>query len=237
MGKDKERLPELNMRYVAKELKERLEKELPIMRRDLESLKALQQGIYPFAVHNISICVYERVYLFIEPTLRLYKAVLPKQRRKFGIIKVDRTEDEKQMEKRIAFLEDILRTEHALYNEQLERAKEDIKREKKEYKEAQAAAAKEGRTLQPLNIPSLQERIEFFKHVEIDMYDFIYPLIALAGRGAIEPNEIYTDEINNMRMIAIRILEEFIPKREAALEAAIKVLNSQTEPQHESAKD
>lgn len=229
MQKENEKLPEGNMRYVAEKLKERLEKELPVMRRDLESLKALSNGLLPLAVHNISLCVNERIYLFIEPVLRTYQETLPKQKYKFGIIPLERTEDEKQMLKRIAFLEDLVRKEHILYNQQLAQAKKDIKDEKKKYKADQEAAAKEGKTIHPMNIPSLQERIEFFKHIEIDMYDFIFPLIALEGRGVLEPNERYYEEINHMREIAISILEEFIPKREKTLETAIQVLNSQNE--------
>ena len=238
MEKENEKLPEGNMRYVAENLKKRLEQELPVMRRDLESLKQLPQGITPLSVHNISLCVSERVYLFIEPVLRIYKAVLPKQKRKFGIFKVERTEDEKQIEKRIAFLEDLQRKECLFYNQQLEEAKADIKREKKEFKAAQEAAAKEGKEPPTANIPSLQERIEHFRHIEIDMYEFIFPLVALEGRGAIEVDERYNDEINKMREIAIAIYEEFIPKREKALETAIMVLNSQNElPDETTAED
>ena len=237
MQKENEKLPEGNMRYVAEKLKERLEKELPVMRRDLESLTQIQQGLLPLAVHNISLCVNERIYLFIEPVLRTYKEALPKQKRKFGIIPLERTEDEKQMLKRIAFLEDLVRKEHILYNQQLAQAKKDIKDEKKKYKADKEAAAKEGKTIPPMNIPSLQERIEFFKHIEIDMYDFIFPLIVLEGRGVLEPNERYYDEINHIREIAISILEEFIPKREKALETAIQVLNSQNEQPDEQTQN
>ena len=206
------------MRYVALNVKKRLEEQLPVMRHDLDVLKRLQHGLYPIAVHNISLCVEERVYLFIEPVLRMYQAVLPKQKRKMGVFKIERTEDEKQMEKRIVFLDDLLRKEHALYNEQLMQAKADIKREKKEATDEKKA-----------DIPSLQERIEFFRHVDIDMYDFILPLMALEGQGKLETNQQYRDLLNQIREIAIRILEEFIPKREKALETAIQVLNAQTE--------
>lgn len=222
--------PELNMRYTASELKKRLEKEIPAMKQDLESLKKMPQGFTPLTAHNISVCVSERVYLYLEPTLRLYKAALPKQKSKFfGLIKEERTEDEKQMEKRIDFIEDLISREHALYNEQLEDAKADIKAEKKAFKEEQAAAAKEGRTLEERKITPLSERIEHFRHVDVDVYEFIFPLVALANRGVIELDDRFVDECNHMRELAIKIYEEFIPKREKALETCNQILASATE--------
>lgn len=218
-----------SMRYVAEEIAKRLESQLPVMRRDLRMLRAISKGLMPLTIHNISLCVEERVYMFIEPTLRLYKSALPKQKKKFGIFKVERTDDEKKIEERITFLEDLLRREHTLYNTQLDEAKEDIKREKKALKEEQEAAAKDGRTLAERPIATLQERIEYFRHVEIDMYEFVFPLVALEGRGIIHPDEQFYEEIDNIRKIAIAIYEEFIPKREQALANAKEILASSTD--------
>ncbi len=214
---------EMNMRYTAEQLKNRLEKELPIMRQNYNSLQNIEGfGILPMVVHNISLCVSERVYLFIEPTLLLYKAVLPK-RNLLGLLKRSLSDNEKEIEKRISFMDDLLCKELALYNEQLEEAKADIKREKKEQRKAE----KSGNTAQP--IPTLTERIVNFRHVEIDMYEFLYPYMVLVGRGEIEQNEQQIEVLQKMRDIATAILAEFIPKREQALNTCNTILQSDVE--------
>lgn len=214
---------EMNMRYTAEQLKNRLEKELPIMRQNYNSLQNIEGfSILPMVVHNISLCVSERVYLFIEPTLLLYKAVLPK-RNLLGLLKRSLSGNEKEIEKRISFMDDLLRKELALYNEQLEEAKADIKREKKEQRKAE----KTGNTAQP--IPTLTERIVNFRHVEIDMYEFLYPYMVLVGRGEIEQNEQQIEVLQKMRDIATAILAEFIPKREQTLNTCNTILQSDVE--------
>ena len=214
---------EMNMRYTAEQLKKRLEKELPIMRQNYNSLLNIEGfGILPMVVHNISLCVSERVYLFIEPTLLLYKAVLPK-RNLIGLLKRSLSGNEKEIEKRISFMDDLLRKELALYNEQLGEAKADIKREKKEQRKAE----KTGNTAQP--IPTLTERIVNFRHVEIDMYEFLYPYMVLVGRGEIEQNEQQIEILQKIRDIATTILAEFIPKREQALNTCNTILQSDVE--------
>ncbi len=214
---------ELNMRYTAEQLKERLQKELPIMRQNYHSLLNTQTETFfnlPMTVHNISLCVSERAYLFIKPTLRLYKAALPRQKRKLGLLRVKRTANEKEIEKRIAFMEELLKNEFALYNEQLEEAKEDIKREKKAQKEAEEA----GCGCQ--SVPPLAERVDSFRHVEIDMYEFLYPYMVLVSRGEIVQNEQQVEELRKMHTLAIDIYKEFIPKRENALETCNAILAS-----------
>ncbi len=192
------------------------------MRQNYNSLQNIAGfGILPMVVHNISLCVSERVYLFIEPTLLLYKAVLPK--RKLGLFKKSLSDNEKEIEKRISFMDDLLRQELALYNKQLEEAKADIKREKKEPRRAE----KNGNTAQP--IPTLTERIVNFRHVEIDMYEFLYPYMVLVGRGEIEQNEQQIEVLQKMRDIATAILAEFIPKREQALNTCNTILQSDVE--------
>lgn len=214
---------EMNMRYTAEQLKNRLEKELPIMRQNYNSLQNIEGfSILPMVVHNISLCVSERVYLFIEPTLLLYKALLPK-RNLLGLLKRSLSGNEKEIEKRISFMDDLLRKELALYNEQLEEAKADIKREKKEQRKAE----KTGNTAQP--IPTLTERIVNFRHVEIDMYEFLYPYMVLVGSGEIEQNEQQIEVLQKMRDIATAILAEFIPKREQALNTCNTILQSDVE--------
>jgi hypothetical protein len=205
---------EMDMRYTAEQLKARLVKELPIMRQNHTSLVKHTEGILfslPMIIHNISLCVSERVYLFIEPTLRLYKTLLPKHR--LGVFK-KLSNNEKEIEKRITFLEDLVNKEHALYNEQLDEAKADIKREKKNAKD----------DAQPI-IP-LSERIESFRHIEIDMYEFLYPYMVLVTRGEIEQTEQQLDELHKMQQIALSILTEFIPKREKTLVTCNTVLSS-----------
>lgn len=204
---------ELGMQYTAAHLKERLQKELPVMRENAVSILNSSNdyiGNLPMIVHNLSICVSERAYLFIEPTLRLYRALLPKQ--KWCIRKVVQTPNKKEIEKRIIFLEELVRRERTLYNEQLEEAKEDIKREKKTHSAGVIAP--------------LKERIDYFRHVEIDMYEFLYPYMILVNRGEIEQDERQIDELRTMRKIAQDILQEFIPKREAALNTCNEILNS-----------
>lgn len=215
---------EMNMRYTAEQLKNRLEKELPVMRQNYNSLQNIEGfGILPMVVHNISLCVSERVYLFIEPTLLLYKAILPK-RNLLGLFKKSLSDNEKEIEKRISFMDDLLRQELALYNEQLEEAKADIKREKKEQRKAE----KLGNTAVH-SIPTLAERIVNFRHIEIDMYEFLYPYMALVGRGKIEQNEQQIEALQRMRDIAMTILAEFIPKREQALNTCNTILQSDVE--------
>ena len=219
----KSKQQELNMRYTAEQLKQRLEKELPIMRQNFRSLQVCGNESFfnlPMTVHNISLCVSERAYLFIEPTLRLYKAVLPKQKRKCGLLRTKRTANEKEIEKRIAFMEELLKSEFALRNEQLEEAKEDIEHEKKAQKEAEEA----GRGSQ--SIPPLAERIESFRHVEIDMYEFLYPYMVLVSRGEIVQSKQQVEELCQMHKVAIDIYKEFIPKREHALETCNAILAS-----------
>ncbi len=214
---------EMNMRYTAEQLKNRLENELPIMRQNYNSLQNIEGfGILPMVVHNISLCVSERVYLFIEPTLFLYKAVLPK-RNLLGLLKGSLSDNEREIKKRISFMDDLLRKELALYNEQLEEAKADIKREKKEQRKAE----KTGNTVQ--SIPTLAERIVNFRHIEIDMYEFLYPYMVLVGRGEIEQNEQQIEVLQKMRDIATAILAEFIPKREQALNTCNTILQSDVE--------
>ncbi len=212
------------MRYTAEQLKSRLEKELPIMRQNYKSLQRTEDfSIVPMAVHNISLCVSERVYLFIKPTIRLYEAMLPK-RGFLGAFSKSLSDNEKEIKKRIAFLNDILRQELALYNEQLEEAQEDIKREKKEQKKA----AKEGKTAVQ-QVPPLLDRVANFRHIEVDMYEFLYPYMVLVSRGEIEPNEQQIEEMQKMHDIALAILREFIPKREQALETCNTILQSDVE--------
>lgn len=223
MEKTKSEKQEMNMRYTAEQLKQRLEKELPIMRQNFRSLQESGNETFfnlPMTVHNISLCVSERAYLFIEPTLRLYKAALPKQKRKWGVLRMERTANEKEIEKRIAFMEKLLKSEFALYNEQLEEAKEDIKREKKAQKEAE----KTGRGSQ--SVPSLAERIAYFRHVEVDMYEFLYPYMVLVSRGEIVQNEQQVKELRIMHELATDIYKEFIPKREQTLETCNAILAS-----------
>lgn len=223
MEKAKSEKREMNMRYTAEQLKQRLEKELPIMRQNFRSLQECGNETFfnlPMTVHNISLCVSERGHLFIAPTLRLYKAALPKQKRKWGILRTERTTNEKEIEKRIAFMEKLLKSEFALYNEQLEEAKEDIKREKKAQKEAE----KTGRGSQ--SVPSLAERIAYFRHVEVDMYEFLYPYMVLVSRGEIVQNEQQVKELRIMHELATDIYKEFIPKREQTLETCNAILAS-----------
>ena len=223
MEKAKSEKREMNMRYTAEQLKQRLEKELPIMRQNFRSLQECGNETFfnlPMTVHNISLCVSERGHLFIAPTLRLYKAALPKQKRKWGILRTERTTNEKEIEKRIAFMEELLKSELALYNEQLEEAKEDIKREKK----AQKAQEEAGHGSQ--SIPPLAERIESFRHVEIDIYEFLYPYMVLVSRGEIVQNEQQVEELRKMHTLAIDIYKEFIPKREHTLETCNAILAS-----------
>ena len=78
-------------------------------------------------------------------------------------------------------------------------------------------------------ITPLSERIEHFRHVEVDVYEFIFPLVALANRGVIELDDRFVDECNHMRELAIKIYEEFIPKRGKALETCNQILASATE--------
>lgn len=210
---------EMNMRYTAAQLKKRLESELPIMRQNYKSLQNIEGfSIVPMVVHNISLCVSERVYLFIEPTLRLYKTLLPK--RKLGLFRKTVSDNEKEIQKRIDFLTDILEKETALYNEQIEDAKADIKKEKM----AQKASKTSGQ-----QIPSLAERIANFRHVEIDMYEFLFPYMVLVSRGEIEQKEPQIDELQKMHDIALSILNEFIPKREQALKTCDTILQSDVE--------
>lgn len=202
----------MDMRYTAEQLKARLEKELPIMRQNNHSLQNSDNDMFynlPLIVHNISLCVGERVYLFIEPTLRLYKAVLLHKRRFLA----KQSGNEKEIEKRISFLEDLVSKEQILYNEQLDEAKEDIKREKTEKDNAQSVA-------------SLSERIENFRHIEIDMYEFLYPYMILVTRGEIKQDEKQLNELRKMRDTALSILAEFIPKREKTLETCNTILIS-----------
>ena len=219
----KSKQQELNIRYTAEQLKARLHDELPIMRTNYYSLSNSKDETFfslPITVHNISLCVSERAYLFIEPTLRLFKAILPKQKRKFWLSRVKRTDNEREIEKRIAFMEELLKSENALYKEQLEEAKEDIKREKK----AQKAQEEAGHGSQ--SIPPLAERIESFRHVEIDMYEFLYPYMVLVSRGEIVQNEQQVEELRKMHTLAIDIYKEFIPKREHTLETCNAILAS-----------
>ena len=216
----KSKQQELNMRYTAEQLKARLHDELPIMRTNYYSLSNSKDETFfnlPMTVHNISLCVSERAYLFIEPTLRLFKAILPKQKSKFWLSRVKRTDNEMEIEKRISFMEELLKSENALYNEQLEEAKEDIKREKKAQKEAGHGSQ---------SIPSLAERMESFRHVEIDMYEFLYPYMVLVSRGEIVQNEQQVEELRIMHELATDIYKEFIPKREQTLETCNAILAS-----------
>lgn len=223
MEKTKSKKQEMNMRYTAEQLKQRLEKELPIMRQNFRSLQECGNDTFfnlPMTVHNISLCVSERGHLFIAPTLRLYKAALPKQKRKWGVLRMERTANEKEIEKRIAFMEELMKSEFALYNEQLEEAKADIKREKKAQKEAEEA----GHGSQ--YVPSLAERREYFRHVEVDMYEFLYPYMVLVSRGEIVQNEQQVEELRIMHELAIDIYREFIPKREQTLKTCNAILAS-----------
>lgn len=223
MEKAKSEKQEMNMRYTAEQLKARLYDELPIMRTNYYTLLNSKEETFfslPMTVHNISLCVSERAYLFIEPTLRLFKAILPKQKRKLGLLRVGAYCQRKEIEKRIAFMEELLKSENSLYNEQLEEAKEDIKREKKAQKEAEEA----GHGSQ--SIPPLAERIESFRHVEIDMYEFLYPYMVLVSRGEIVQSEQQVEELRKMHKLAIDIYKEFIPKREHTLETCNAILAS-----------
>ncbi len=129
------------------------------------------------------------------------------------------SDNEKEIRKRIIFLDDLLRKEQELYNAQLDEAKSDIKREKAEQKEKASSQA----------VPTLAERAANFRHVEIDIYEFLYPYMALVGRGELTPNEQQTEELWEMHAIARNILEEFIPKREQALETCNTILQSDVE--------
>lgn len=204
----------LDMHYTAEQLKTRLEKELPIMRQNLASLEAHDDGVLfrlPMAIHNISICVSERVFLFIEPTLKLYKMALPEK--VLGIFKQSLTDDEKEIEKRVAFMEELLSKERRLYNKQLEEAKADIKREKKE-------------ATDKTKVADLHDRIEAFSHVEVDMYEFLYPYMMLVIQGKIEYGEEQKEQLNIMRELALYVFRSTIPKREVALDTCNKVLAS-----------
>lgn len=206
--------PVLDMHYTAEQLKERLEKELPIMRQNLASLESDDDGVLfrlPMAVHNISLCVSERVYLFIEPTLKLYKMALPKKI--LGIFKQSLTADEKEIEKRVAFMEELLSKERRLYNKQLEEAKADIKREKKD-------------ATDKTKIATLRDRMEAFSHVEVDMYEFLLPYMMLVVQGKIEFGDEQKELLNVMRNLALYIFRTTIPKRETTLDTCNKVLAS-----------
>lgn len=206
--------PVLDMHYTAEQLKKRLEKELPIMRQNLASLESDDDGVLfrlPMAVHNISLCVSERVYLFIEPTIKLYKMALPEK--VLGIFKQSLTADEKEIEKRVAFMEELLSKERRLYNKQLEEAKADIKREKKD-------------ATDKTKVATLRDRIEAFRHVEVDMYEFLYPYMMLVVRGEIEFGDEQREVLRGMRNSALYIFRSTIPKRETALETCNKVLTS-----------
>ena len=205
---------ELSVRTTATQLKARLEAELPIMRGDYNKLVAMDDSTLlslPMILHNLSVCVTERVFIFIEPMLDLYKESRPRKR---GMFRMRKSDNERHMDERIKFLKELMEREDAMFDKQMEMAREDIRREKKQVKDKDA------------HIPTLSERIPFFTHVEFDLYEFLFPYVIMVTRGDLEYGEPQMNTLRTIRARALNILEEFIPKREKALETCNKILES-----------
>lgn len=191
------------MTYTATNLKARLEKEIPILKGNYATLSDNPTNYYslPLTIHNICLCVGERAYMFIRPTIDLYTLMSNDLQ----------GTDKEEVTKRLEFLRKLEKDEDNLYSDQLTSAMADIEQEIKDNKE---------------EVPTIDERIEYFQHIELNLYEFIYPFFYLVKNGTIALTEDYTAILNELVKLSLGILKEFIPKRETALQTCNTVLRN-----------
>jgi len=191
--------------------KERLEKELPIMRQNLETLKANEENynVLAMTIHNIAVILSEEIYRFFDPILSLWKSNHIKRSLWKRITNAEPTIVEADTERVYEVLDEVISKEHTIYNQQLEYAKKERKK-----------AKKAGEDVRPL-----AEDIATFQHVEYDPSDIVARFWLLVVKGKIEVNEDHLYYLKQLYSLCVEVLEKYIPLREEALERCNQLLD------------
>ena len=154
--------------------------------------------LLPIVIHNICISLEGQAYKFVQPALRLYKAVDTKSLS---------LELASMVEKTIDCLSELQCKENELYAEQYAKMKEQEK-----------YARENG---DPFNI---EAELAVFNHLEADMSSFYKKLLMLIMIGTIKQEGTIADMLCELRTLCIEILTIVIPKKQQALINVNKVL-------------
>ena len=200
-------------RASVEKLRKRLSKELPILRENLDVLvRDRNNGNYTIlsnVIHNIAIILNSEVHSFFEPLLRLW-AGISSEADEVVLSERKRICDE--------ILSELIRQEQVLYNAQIDEARKERKRIKKENNGVSESDMQ--------RVPSMAELEESFEHIEYDVspqfvrfwYFTIIGMIELSKEQMLVLQEIYN--------LCVVILEREIPKREEALKKCDIILAS-----------
>jgi len=190
--------------------KERVEKELPIMRQNLDTLKENEENYTVLAqtVHNIAIIINNEAYRFFEPFLRLWESNEVRKRSWMRIGKATIVEKDTDVVRDV--LTQLINQEKKLHNRQLEEAKKERKKMLVEKKD------------EP--VPTLEEMIADFRHVEYDPSAIFERFWMHVLTNNIELNDKHLGCLREIRSTCVSILEEYIPKREESIKKCDYIL-------------
>ncbi len=216
-----------NLKQSAITLKERLEKEVPIMQQNLEALKRSENNfsVLPTTVHNVAVIHNEEVYRLIDLIHMLWVTSKPKERPWW---KLSKSDFEKHQKKALEVLKYLQLQERKAYQLQLENIKKERARIKRLNRRHKAAAEKKGELekFEPTPVPVIKDEIQYFSHVEYDPSRLliIWWRFVTKGEHIMDENEI--DILGKIRQTCIDIYEKYIPQRIAAIENCDKIIAS-----------
>ena len=225
-----------NLKQSAVVLKERLEKELPIMQQNLAALKRNEKNyaVLPTTVHNIAVIHNEEVYRLIDLICLLWKASNPAKRPWW---KLSKSKFEKRQQKALEILDYLQLQERKAYQQQLEHVKKERVRIKRLNRRHKAQAEKKGELekFEPIPIPVVKDEIQYFQHVEYDPSRLLINFwqFVTSGEHVLDENEI--DILDKIRDTCINIYETYIPKRLEAVERCNSIITSYEEEERNNA--
>lgn len=178
-----------------------IEKELPVLTNNLQSLTSSQTFVtIPSVVHNICVVFERQAYKFLRPAYNLYKHIN-------AASLTPELQDMVATTQKI--LSELVAKEDALVNEQYELLNRQI-----------AAAKEKGETV------NVKEEERVFNHLEADLSTFFGKVIKLAISGYYHMTEQDLETMREVHSICVSILQEEIEAKQNALSNAKKFLAS-----------
>lgn len=222
---------EENLKQSAIALKERLEKEVPIMQQNLVALKRNEQNyaVLPTTVHNIAVIHNEEIYRLIDLISCLWRAGKPGKRRLLNLFR--KPAFEKEQKKALEILDYLNLQERKAFAAQLDHVKKERQRIKRLNRRNKARAEKKGELdkFEPQPVPVVKDEIQYFQHVEYDPSRLliIFWKFVTSGEHPLSDDEVYW--LGKIRETCIDIYEKYIPNRLAAIEKCNVIIESYEE--------
>ena len=222
---------EENLKQSAIALKERLEKEVPIMQQNLAALKRNEQNyaVLPTTVHNIAVIHNEEVYRLIYLIEELWTVHIQNGKRLLHLFR--KSAFEKEQDKALGILHYLNTQEWRLFHAQLDHVKKERQRIKRLNRRNKAIAEKKGELdkFEPQPVPVVKDEIQYFQHVEYDPSRLliIFWKFVTSGEHPLSEDEIHW--LGKIRETCIDIYEKYIPNRLAAIERCNAIIESYEE--------